>query len=295
MPKVFISYSHKDEDWKNRLQTQLAVLESQGLLSVWEDRKIAAGDDWYPEIERAIESAHIAILLISADFLSSKFIQGKEVPPLLERRKKEGLRVIPLILKPCPWQTVGWLSKIQGRPIENKPLSGFDEHYQDHHLSELALEINTLLNSTASITKPDTPENPAIPSSSPKAIYDPCNAAFLVPFRAKGKYMVGRDTALAKVRQQLLEGKPTSIGQTALFQGMGGLGKTQLAVEYVYHYRNEYPNGVYWITADENIDAQLTQLSVDAHWVAPASEHATKLDIARHRLKTYSDCLIVIR
>ena len=43
MPKVFISYSHKDEDWKVRLQTQLAVLENQGLLSVWEDRKIAGG------------------------------------------------------------------------------------------------------------------------------------------------------------------------------------------------------------------------------------------------------------
>ena len=293
MHKVFISYSHKDEDWKNRLQTQLVVLENQGLLSVWEDRKIAVGDDWYQEIERAIKSAHVAILLISADFLSSKFIQGKEVPPLLERRKKEGLRVITLILKPCPWQTVDWLGKIQGRPIDNKPLSGFDEHYQDHHLSELALEINTILNSTASITKPVTPENPATTPSSPKATYDPCNAAFLVPFRAKGKYMVGRDTALAKVRQQLLAGKPTSIGQTALFQGIGGLGKTQLAVEYAYHYRNEYPNGVYWITADENIDAQLTQLAVDANWVAPASEHATKLDIARHRLKTYSDCLIV--
>lgn len=70
MPKVFISYSHKDEYWKNRLQTQLAVLENQGLLSVWEDRQIAAGDEWYPAIEKAIESAHVAILLISADFLS---------------------------------------------------------------------------------------------------------------------------------------------------------------------------------------------------------------------------------
>jgi predicted nucleotide-binding protein len=102
MPKVFISYSHKDEAWKNRLQTQLTVLERQGLLSVWEDRQIAGGDEWYPEIEQAIESAQVAILLISADFLGSKFILGKEVPPLLERRKKEGLRVIPLILKPCP-------------------------------------------------------------------------------------------------------------------------------------------------------------------------------------------------
>jgi hypothetical protein len=114
-----------------------------------------------------------------------------------------------------------------------------------------------------------------------------------VLFRAKGKYMVGRDKALEKVRQQLLAGKPTSIGQTALFQGIGGLGKTQLAVEYAYHYRDEYPNGVYWITADENIDAQLTQIAVAARWVAPESEHAIKLDVARHRLKTYSDCLIV--
>ena len=291
MPKVFISYSHKDEDWKNRLQTQLAVLENQGLLSVWEDRKIAGGNDWYPEIEQAIGSANVAILLISADFLSSKFIQGKEVPPLLERREKEGLRVIPLILKPCPWQTVDWLSKIQGRPIDNNPLSGLSEHDQDDCLSKLALEINALLNNIPPSTKPDTPATPATPS--PKATYDPCNAAFLVPFRAKGQFMVGRDKALEKVRQQLLAGKPTSIGQTALFQGIGGLGKTQLAVEYAYHYRDEYPNGVYWITADENIDAQLTQIAVAARWVAPESEHAIKLDVARHRIKTYSDCLIV--
>lgn len=105
--------------------------------------------------------------------------------------------------------------------------------------------------------------------------------------------MVGRDEALEKVRQQLLEGRSTSIGQTALFQGIGGLGKTQLAVEYAYHYRNEYPNGVYWITADENIDAQLTRIAVAARWVAVESEHAIKLDVARHRLKTYSDYLIV--
>ncbi len=295
MPKVFISYSHKDEDWKKRLQTQLAVLESQGLLSVWEDRQIAAGDDWYPEIERAIESAHVAILLISADFLSSKFIQGTEVPPLLERRKKEGLRVIPLILKPCPWQTVPWLSKIQGRPLDNKPLSGFDEHNRDHHLSELALEINKLLENppVPATAKPVASLPTVAPPPSPPVSYDPCNAAFLVPFRAKGKYMVGRDKALKIVRQQLLDGKPTSIGQTALFQGIGGLGKTQLAVEYAYHYRSEYPNGVYWITADENIDAQLTQIAVAASWVAPESEHAIKLDVARHRLKSYSGCLIV--
>lgn len=291
MSKVFISYSHKDEDWKDRLKTHLAVLEHQDLLAVWDDRQIAAGDDWYPAIEKAIESAQIAILLISANFLSSKFILGKEIPLLLERRRREGLSVIPLILKPCAWQTIAWLNKIQVRPLDNSSLSSFDEHHRDHHLSELALEINQFMNQPSAGAQPNLLES--TPSQLLKANYDPHNPAFLAPFRAKGKYMVGRDVALEKVRQQLLAGKPTSIGQTALFQGIGGLGKTQLAVEYAHHYRDQYPNGVYWITADENIDAQLTKIAVDAKWVSPVSEHVIKLDVARNRLRTYSDCLII--
>jgi hypothetical protein len=45
--KAFISYSNKDELWKDRLMTHLAVLEFEKLLHVWADTKIAAGDDWY--------------------------------------------------------------------------------------------------------------------------------------------------------------------------------------------------------------------------------------------------------
>lgn len=145
MPKVFISYSHKDEAWKDRLQTQLAVLQMQGLLSVWEDRQIEAGDDWYPEIEQALNSADVALLLISANFLSSKFILGEEIPRLLERRKKEGIRVIPLILKPCPWRKVGWLSAMQGASRDNVELSGLNEHEQDNILSKLAETVHDLV------------------------------------------------------------------------------------------------------------------------------------------------------
>jgi len=50
-PTVFISYSHKDEEWKDRLVSHLGVLQQEGLLDIWEDRRIAAGDDWYDEIE----------------------------------------------------------------------------------------------------------------------------------------------------------------------------------------------------------------------------------------------------
>ncbi|MEA2599392.1 MAG: hypothetical protein QOF89_384 [Acidobacteriota bacterium] len=130
-------------------------------------------------------------------------------------------------------------------------------------------------------------------SSLPGASYSTDNRPFFVPFRAKGNRVIGAEQALRRVRDQLTQGRPTSIGQTAAFQGLGGLGKTQLAVEYSWRFSEEYANGVIWLTADQDIPAQLTRLAVEARWVASESEHKVKLEIAQHRLRSYSGCLIV--
>ena len=144
-PLVFISYSHKDEEWKDRVCSHLGVLVKQGLVETWDDRRIAVGDDWKPEIEKAMASAKAAVLLISANFLTSNFILRDEVPTLLEKRDKDGVRVIPVIVKPCAWQTVPWLAKLQCRPKDGRPLSAGDENQIDQDLADLALEINSLL------------------------------------------------------------------------------------------------------------------------------------------------------
>jgi tetratricopeptide (TPR) repeat protein len=140
---VFISYSHDDESWKDRLVAHLGVLEQEGLLEVWNDRRIAAGDDWQPEIEAAMSRAQVAVLLVTASFLTSKFIRGKEIPRLLERRQHDGLRVIPVIVKPCAWTEVGWLAALQCRPKDGRALSGGSEHEIDTALTALAKEIHT--------------------------------------------------------------------------------------------------------------------------------------------------------
>ncbi len=131
------------------------------------------------------------------------------------------------------------------------------------------------------------------PAPTPIANYNPRTYVFSVPFRQKGDQVIGREAALHAVRQQLMEGRPTLIGQAVAFIGLGGLGKTQLAVEYAYRYRDSYPNGVIWLNADQDIDAQLTELAEKARWIAPESEHKYKLQVALHRLRTYSDCLII--
>src|SRR5688500_11143181 len=94
---VFISYSHKDKGWKDRLVRQLEVLKLQGYLDLWIDSKIGAGEDWYKQIQDAMEQAKIAILLVSANSLTSKFILREEVVKLL-RQKRKGLRIVPIII-----------------------------------------------------------------------------------------------------------------------------------------------------------------------------------------------------
>ena len=106
-PKVFISYSHKDVKWKNAVVSHLEVLQKAGLLDVWDDKRISAGEEWLPEIDRAIDEASVVIVLISKYFLTSEFILRKEVPHLLKRRQACGLRVIPLIVRPCSWAKIG--------------------------------------------------------------------------------------------------------------------------------------------------------------------------------------------
>src|SRR5436305_1150046 len=148
-PTVFISYSQKDEAWKDRVVSHLKVLEVEGDLAVWDDKRIAAGEDWWPEIEGAMNRAAVAVLLISKDFLTSGFIRGTEVPRLLARRQTEGLRVIPVFVHPCAWEAVDWLAALQGRPGKGRTLSEGRKPQIEKHLSALALEIRDLLNQRA--------------------------------------------------------------------------------------------------------------------------------------------------
>ena len=150
MSKIFISYSHKDEVWKDRLQENLEVLALEGHFSVWDDRQIESGDDWLAEIERELNQADVAVMLISADFLTSSFARTEKIPTLLRRRKQEGIRLIPLILRPCRWQNVDWLKAILGDYRDDMALSGLSEYQQEEALSNLAGKIHDILYPTTS-------------------------------------------------------------------------------------------------------------------------------------------------
>ncbi|NJO14334.1 MAG: TIR domain-containing protein [Thioploca sp.] len=114
-------------------------------MSPWDDRQIRAGEDWAQQIEQAAAQARIAILLISDDFLASKFIMQQEVPYFLQRRQQGDLIVFPIIVTDCFWDIIDWLKVIQVRPKDGKPLAEFEEAQRDKVIKEMVREIYSLL------------------------------------------------------------------------------------------------------------------------------------------------------
>jgi hypothetical protein len=126
-PKIFISYSHKDEKFKDELVKMLAGLQRRGVIDAWQDRRIEPGAEWFKAIKQAINECEIALLLVSADFIASPFINGEELPDLLIRREKEGMTVIPIIVRDCLWQSEPVLKDFQALPTDGKAVIKFSE------------------------------------------------------------------------------------------------------------------------------------------------------------------------
>lgn len=125
---LFYSYSHKDESLRRELESHLAALKRSGLISDWYDRQIEGGQDWESEIKSHLESAYIILFLVSADFISSKFIFDVELKIGLERQRAGDAVVVPVILRPVLWQIIPELSRLQALPENGRPVTEWPSH-----------------------------------------------------------------------------------------------------------------------------------------------------------------------
>jgi hypothetical protein len=145
--KVFVSYSHRDQEWLARVQTHLKVLKNLGIeVNLWDDTQIKAGDKWREEIRKALEAAKVAILLVSTDFLASDFISTDELPTLLKAAENDGATIIPLILKPCLYNKYPKLADFQAVNDPAESLLELTEVEQDKMLVKLAERVMELIN-----------------------------------------------------------------------------------------------------------------------------------------------------
>jgi len=153
---VFVSYSHADSEHLVRLRVHLRPFERTRQVEVWADTKIHPGQNWRGEIREAIQRAAVAALLISADFLASDFIVENELPPLLAAAQKEGLRIVPVILKPCAFTDLPELTQFQSINNPMAPLISMSEAEREAVWREVALVMrNALLSEGPALELPE--------------------------------------------------------------------------------------------------------------------------------------------
>jgi TIR domain len=125
--KVFYSYSRKDQALREKLDQHLAPLRFGGRISTWHDLQLEPGSDWNRDIDNQLDTAHIILLLVSANFLSSEYCYSIELKRSLERAARQEACVIPVILEPCDWKHDGIpFSKLAALPNHEKAITEWE-------------------------------------------------------------------------------------------------------------------------------------------------------------------------
>jgi TIR domain len=162
LANAFISYSHRDEKALDRLHTHLAMLHRENLITAWYDRKILAGDDFGREISSHLADSDLFLALVSPDFLASNYCYEQEMENALKRHADGTLRVIPIILEPCDWESSP-LGKLKALPKDGKPISTWTNENVAYF--DVVTELRRLIGTTEKNLN-DPTAKPQGPSSS---------------------------------------------------------------------------------------------------------------------------------
>jgi hypothetical protein len=144
---IFISYAHKDKTLFEEVRKHLDCLEYMSG-KFWTDQEILGGQEWNKEIEAAIDDAHLAILLLSPEFIVSDYIRTREMSMFMDRARAGKLIVYPVLLETCAWNVIPVIEERQVRPrgdTEPVPLATLHEEDKKKTLIKLAEEISRLL------------------------------------------------------------------------------------------------------------------------------------------------------
>jgi serine/threonine protein kinase len=147
--RIFVSYSHEDAAWRNRLRDAVSGGIYSEAFDVWSDERLVPGDQWADEIETAIENARIALLLVSQNFLRSDFIITGELPSILRRHslnrsgQSEGLTVwwIPIDETSNEERQLAGLDQFQAATALDEPLSLLPEEKRADAVRRLAQDL----------------------------------------------------------------------------------------------------------------------------------------------------------
>jgi hypothetical protein len=138
--QVFVSYSHRDKAWLEKLKSMLRPAIREDKMSFWEDTKIVPGSNWKAEIQTAIDHARAAVLMVSDNYLDSDFIEKDELPLILNAAKEKGLIILWLCLNHCMHEITA-INDYRALHDVSQPLESLEERERGSILKHICQRI----------------------------------------------------------------------------------------------------------------------------------------------------------
>jgi hypothetical protein len=230
---IFFAYrpdARKDKNVFRALKKHLVSLIAEGRIRELYDSAVEMGKDWRRSIEAYISNADIIVLLVSAEFMASDFCREVEMKQALLRDGAGEARVLAICLHPFDWTGLP-LDPLHQIPPDGKPISDWRD--RDLALFEITKGIRKVVeeltsNFTHVFWRARGPNFPLI----------------VLPYRLNPLF-TGREDLLEKLHRNFILPGDTHI---QALSGLGGMGKTQIAIEYAYRYEDEY-DSILWVNA----------------------------------------------
>jgi Tfp pilus assembly protein PilF len=265
--EIFCSYAHEDEEWREKLERHVSVLQHLGLVSLWHDRLIIPGTDWAHAIDTHLETASIILLLISADFLASNYCVSIEMKRAMERLDASEVLVIPILIHQVDWYDAPF-ARLQALPKDAKPLAAWQD--EEMALTDVTAGIRRAVETL-----------PLLAASAPRAALP---TIWNIPY-PRNPFFLGRESELAQVHQRLQANQTAAVSQAQAISGLGGIGKTQLALEYAYRYHQDY-TAVLWARA-ESIEGLISSYVALATVLRLPEREAKEQEVTVQAVKTW--------
>jgi WD40 repeat protein len=304
---VFISYSHRDRVWLDRLLIFLKPYIRQNL-KVWADPYIETGGEWRRDIHAALSRSCVGVLLLSADFLASDFIYDDELPP---RLREAGTGAITLVIIPVTassYETTPLAARQFVHPPD-KPLDGLPEPERNAAFVHIVKEIaNAAQKAVSDITSQPAPVLHRADLSPLASVVVTGRAGALHGVPGQRPHHVSRPEYFEPLKRAVLGATDQAIGITGAtpaagearigLHGMGGIGKTVLAIDLANddEVRRAFPDGIFWLTLGQTIEPLQLQGELAAFMAGETKAYAT-VNEARDQLRQLFEdksCLLVL-